>query len=67
MKDASVEVSAMETGDKDLKIAKAFCCRGIFEFIFTDDVKTAIAGLRKYGTSLEFCRKGGGGNYRPVA
>ena len=44
-KDASGEVSAVKNVDKDLKPAEAFCCREIFEFNSTDDVKTAIAGI----------------------
>ena len=57
----------METGDKDLKIVKAFYFGRIFEFIFNDDFKNAIAGVRRYGSSPETRRKGGGGKYRPLA
>jgi len=57
----------MGTGEKNLKMAKAFGFRGFANFIFSHDVKTAFAGLPRCGTSPEFSRKGGGGKYRPVA
>jgi hypothetical protein len=53
IRDASGEVSAKETGDKDLKIAKAFCFGGIFEFIFIDDVKTAVSACEDTALHLK--------------
>jgi len=53
MRDASGEVSSMETGEKNLKMAKAFGFRGFLNFIFSNDFKTVMAGYPRYSTSPE--------------
>jgi hypothetical protein len=60
-------VSAVETGDKVLKKAKAFCFGWIIDFSFTDDVQTADAVLDWNDTSSESRGKGGDGKFRPLA
>ena len=45
IRDASGEVSSIETGEKNLKMAKAIGFTVFLDFMFSHDVKTAFAGL----------------------